>query len=180
MLAAIFALAACGKKETDSKDIADTINRATHDSLNVKRDLEFVTTAAELGMLEVSLGQLAMKKAKTNEVRAYGQSMVADHGAANEELQRLAQIKVIVLPDTISEDQQEKYAELAEKAGLDFDKAYIDLMIDDHEKTIREFEREADKGREQEIRNWAAGKVPTLKHHLEMAKKAKETLETAR
>ncbi len=42
-------------------------------------------------------------------------------------------------------------------------------MVTDHEETIERFKSVANNGQQQEIREWAAAKVPNLEHHLEMA-----------
>jgi putative membrane protein len=180
----VLTLIGCGQKNTteqDSKKEADKANEQALDSADVdtdvEKDLDFATTAAAGGMFEVNLGKLANQKGSNQQVKAFAQSMVADHGAAGQELKKLASTKSIVLPDTLTDDQQKKYSDLAEKSGADFDKAYIDLMVDDHEKDIKEFEKEAEKGHDPELKAWANGKLPTLNHHLEMAKQAKEALD---
>lgn len=62
-----------------------------------------------------------------------------------------------------------KYDELAKKSGVDFDKAYLSAIIDDHKKTIKLFEKESKRGDDAELKSWATNTLPTLRHHLEMA-----------
>jgi len=62
-----------------------------------------------------------------------------------------------------------KYDELAKKTGVDFDKAYLSAIIDDHKKNIKLFERESKRGDDAELKSWATNTLPTLRHHLEMA-----------
>jgi putative membrane protein len=64
--------------------------------------------------------------------------------------------------------------DLQEKSAKDFDKDYIDFMVNDHEDDIDAFEKQAENGKDAELKSWAAGKVTTLKHHLEMAKATQE------
>src|SRR5262249_9556246 len=58
-------------------------------------DRHFVKTAAEGGMAEVQLGQLAVEKASNPKVKDFGQRMVTDHGKANDELKSIAASKNI-------------------------------------------------------------------------------------
>src|SRR5258708_12575208 len=61
-------------------------------------DVKFYRDAAEGGMAEVAMGNLAQQKAHSQSVKDFGAQMVKDHSAANEKLQALAQSKNITLP----------------------------------------------------------------------------------
>ncbi len=49
-------------------------------------DSMFVKKAAQGGLAEVELGQLATQKAANEEVKKFGQRMVDDHSKANDQL----------------------------------------------------------------------------------------------
>src|SRR5207237_8653563 len=57
-------------------------------------------------------------------------------------------------------------------AGPKFDKQYLTLMEQDHQQTIKAFEKEAASGNDAEIKAWAAKTLPTLKQHLSMVTNA--------
>ena len=61
-------------------------------------DAKFYRDAAEGGMAEVAMGNLALQKAQSPSVKDFGAQMVKDHSAANEKLKALAQSKNITLP----------------------------------------------------------------------------------
>jgi putative membrane protein len=165
------------KQQEDSKEEAKEENKEKFDETDLKADWEFAIAAADGGMAEVELGKLAESKGTDPQVKAFGQSMVADHGKANEELKALAQQKNISIPDSVSDKYKKKYDDLSEKSGAEFDKAYIENMIEDHEKDIDAFRKESEDGKDPELKSWAAAKLPILTHHLEMAKKAKEAFD---
>ena len=133
-------------------------------------DKEFVMAAAEGGMLEVKLGELAVKKGTSQKIKDYGNTMITDHAKANEELTALAKQKKIMLPKKISSAKQQKYDSLASEKGETFDMLYMNMMIASHEETVGVFEKETVAGKDAELKKWADAKVPALKHHLEMAK----------
>jgi len=132
-------------------------------------DQRFASTAAEGGMLEVKLGELAMKKGSSKDVKDFGKGMVNDHSKANNELKTLAKKKNITIPTSISQEKQQQYDSLASMSGDKFDKVYMNMMLLSHEQTINLFETEVNKGEDPEIKKWAGQKVPVLKHHLHMA-----------
>lgn len=131
---------------------------------------EFMKTAAQGGMSEVKLGELAASKAQNADVKAFAKKMVEDHSKANSELKALAEKKKFTLPTSISEDQQEAYDELAKLSGAEFDKKYVEMMVEDHEEDVEAFQEQADDGEDADIKAFAAKTLPTLKSHYEMIK----------
>jgi putative membrane protein len=132
-------------------------------------DQRFASTAAEGGMLEVKLGELAMKNGSSKEVKDFGKGMVTDHSKVNNELKALAKTKKITIPAGLSKAKQQQYDSLASIKGDKFDMVYMNMMLLSHEQTINLFQTEANKGEDPEIKKWAEQKVPALKHHLQMA-----------
>lgn len=156
-------------KETETTEIAKDANEEKFDDTKLEDDTEFAVEAANGSMLDVQLGQLALKNGTSAAVRDFGGMMVKDHGAANEELKAIAQSKNITLPAAINEDAKKMYDDLATKKGADFDKAYIEMMEDHHEKAINKFEEQAKDGNSPELKAFAAKVLPTLKSHKEKA-----------
>ena len=177
LLSVLLVAVSCGgKNNRDSKDTAEEQNDQKYEDSDAERDTDFAVEAADGGMFEVQLGQLAVTSASSPQVKQFAQMMVDEHGKANEELKTLAQEKSITLPATLSDKRMEKYNDLSKKSGNEFDEAYIDLMVKDHKDDIDKFKKEADKGNDMAVAAWAAGKVPVLEHHLQMAQSAQETL----
>ncbi|MEJ7644528.1 MAG: DUF4142 domain-containing protein [Chryseolinea sp.] len=174
----LLAFAACNKKvDNDSKEIAEDQNEEKFEDTKVEDDTEFAVAAADGGLLEVKLGELAVANGLSPEIKKFGQSMVDDHGKANQELKGLAEQKQITIPTTLSDKNQEKYDDLALKKGADFDEAYAEFMVKDHKDDIDAFKKEAEKGNDSELKAWAAEKVPVLEHHLMMAEAAEKMVE---
>lgn len=170
-----FSAASCDSgKKTDSVDAASDINDARGNEF--EKDAEFAVDAADDGIFEVEAGKLAAQRAASPRVQEFARMMVVDHTKASEELRALAGDKGIALPDVMSEERQEKYYDLDRKSGAEFDRQYMDLMVDAHKEAVELFERIADRGESLEIRDWAASKVPVLQHHLEEAERIRDSL----
>jgi putative membrane protein len=129
-------------------------------------DSSFYKNAAEGGMSEVDLGNLAQQKSSNPSVKDFGAMMVKDHTAANEKLKAIAAAKGIDLPSSASVGQMATEGKLKLLSGETFDKSYIKGMIDDHKEDIKEFEKEATAGRDPDAKAFAAATLPTLKMHL--------------
>jgi putative membrane protein len=153
------------KKELEAKD-----------STQMEDDVKFAVTAANGGLLEVQLGKLAKTKATSPQVLEFASMMVDDHSAANKELMDLAGKKVITLPAILDNKTQKEYNDFEKMGKKDFDKAYMDYMVKDHKEDIDEFKKEAENGKDAELKAFANKTIPVLQHHLEMAEKANSAL----
>lgn len=132
-------------------------------------DVIFANDAAQAGMLEVKLGELALKKGKSEDVKKLGQHMITDHTKANKELMALATKKSIKLPTTLSVEGKAAYEALSKTMGEDFDKAYSTQMIKDHDKAVSKFKIESETGQDSDLKSWASKTLPVLEHHLMMS-----------
>ncbi len=129
-------------------------------------DLDFYRTAAEGGLAEVEMGNMAEQQAHSQSVKDFGALMVKDHSAANEKLKTLAESKNITLPANTSVEEMAAKAKLKALSGTAFDKSYIKGMIKDHQEDIAEFRKEATSGRDPEARAFASATLPILEAHL--------------
>lgn len=170
------AATSCGNNNPDPKKEAAEENKAKFDSTNLEDDTKFAVAAADGGMMEVELGKLALVNGSSKTIKQFAQMMIDDHSKAGEELKALATSKNITLPAALSNKNQDALNDLSKKKGNDFDKAYASFMVDDHKEDIDEFRKQAENGKDADLKNWAAGKVPVLEHHLMMARAADSTV----
>ena len=137
-----------------------------------KNPSDFMQDAAKGGIAEVQMGQLAMKNGGSADVKKYGQMLVTDHKKANDELAALAKKKGIVIEakDVKNKDASNDEQDMAKLKGADFDKEFIDHAVKDHEKDVDEFQKQADKSDDADLKAFAAKTLPTLQKHLDQAK----------
>ncbi|MDB4999043.1 MAG: outer membrane protein-like protein [Mucilaginibacter sp.] len=166
-------------KPKDSTEAATDTNEKkldAKDSTEVVDDAKYAVEAANGGMLEVELGKLAQNKAISPAVMKFANMMVADHTKANNELKTLAASKKISLPTTLGEKFQKDYDDFSKMKREDFDKAYTDYMVKDHKEDIEEFKKEANDGKDPDLKAFANKHVPILEHHLLMAQQANDAV----
>ena len=163
---------ACNNEaKDDSVEKAEEANEAKESTTTVKEDdSEFLVEAASGGMMEVEAGQLAATKAQNPRVKAFASMMVEDHTKANEELKALASGKSITLPTAVGEDHQKHITELREKSGMDFDKAYMKMMVDDHNDDVEDFQSASNNAKDESVKAFAAKTLPVLRMHLDSAR----------
>jgi putative membrane protein len=149
---------------TTTGESGGTLTSMTND------DKEFVSKAGMGGLAEVQMGNLALQKASSADVKAFGQRMVTDHSKANAELAQLATVKGLALPTELGGEHKDAYDHLNSLSGAEFDKAYMKHMVEDHEKDVAEFDKASTSATDADVKAWAGKTLPTLKEHLEQAK----------
>lgn len=132
-------------------------------------DRKFMDNAAQGGMAEVELGQLAQEKGKSQEVKDFGKRMVDDHTKANDQLKQLASQKGVTLPTDLNAKDKATKARLEKMSGSQFDQAYMKDMVMDHKKDVAEFQKESKSAMDPDLKSWAGQTLPTLQEHLKMA-----------
>jgi len=182
MFAGLFAAGMCFAQKTDqsanSRQGANygqttttsqgSANRATNGS-NAMADHSFVTKAAQGGLAEVELGNLAESKASSPAVKQFAQRMVSDHTKANDQLKSIASKDNIQLPTTMDAKDRAEKDRLDKLTGADFDRAYMRYMVSDHRNDVSEFQHEADNGKNPDVKEWAGKTLPVLQEHLTLA-----------
>jgi putative membrane protein len=133
-------------------------------------DTAFAMKAAQGGMAEVKLGQLAVDKASNPDVKAFGQRMIDDHSKANDQLKSICSGENMTPPADLDAKDQATYDRLSKLSGPAFDKAYMKDMVKDHEMDIKEFQKEANSGKDPQLKQFAQTTLPILQSHLSDAK----------
>jgi len=151
-----------------SPGMTDTQNTGSANRMAMG-DSTFATKAAAGGMAEVKLGELAKTNASSADVKSFGERMVTDHSKANEQLKQIATTKGMTLPTSLNAKDQATYDRLSKLNGAEFDAAYMKDMVADHKTDVSEFKKEADKGTDTDLKQFASSTLPTLQEHLQMA-----------
>jgi putative membrane protein len=103
-------------------------------------DPQIAHIAYTAGQIDIAAAQLALKKSKNKDVRAFAADMERDHKAVNDKALALVK-KLNVKPEDnptsqqLSKQASDKRAELSKLNGAAFDKAYIDNEVAYH-KTV--------------------------------------------
>jgi|GEM_PF-3684498 len=146
-------------------------SRGARDEGKALTDNEFVTKAASSGLAEVAIGKLGQEKAKNADVKKFAERVVTDHSKANEELIRIAKDSGITVPDKPSAEHEQHVKHFSEGAARDFDKDFVNHMVNSHTKGVDLFTKASKELKNEKLRGFAEKTLPTLKEHLEIAKK---------
>jgi putative membrane protein len=137
----------------------------------VMQDKMFLRKAAEGGIAEVKLGQLAAEKGSSEEVKAFGQKMVDDHTKLNVQIAQIADSMGVMLPKSMNKEDQTEYDKLGALSGDDFDIEYLSFMVKDHHKDLHEFRVEAASPTDSTLHNEVVKAQGVIHEHTVMVDK---------
>jgi putative membrane protein len=140
----------------------------------VTADQNFILAAAQGGMTEVKLGDLAAQNGTRADVKEFGQMMVKDHSAINADLKALASQKGVTLPDSLDTKHQGMVDKLAALSGSAFDEAYISAMVKGHKMDAKAFKAESVATTDADIKSFVDKSLPVVEMHLEHIKAMKK------
>jgi putative membrane protein len=145
-------------------------------------------------MAEIELGKIASERAANAQVKQFGQMMVKDHTMAGNELKQAIGGKI-----QVQEQMDEKHRDLAQKLrglqGVEFDREYINAMVDGHQEVKGMLEDRAGNAKTTEtgapsttasagtdqldaaVNQWAAKTLPAVERHLQRAEQLRDTLQ---
>jgi putative membrane protein len=154
---------------TSNTAAADSATQATPRTPLSAQDSTFVMKAAMGSMMEVEAGNAAQQNATNDRVKSFATMMVNDHSKANSELMALASGRGVTIPTAIPADKQKHMDEMRKMKGKQFDNHYMSMMVNDHQKTIADFEKQANSGADAELKAWAQKTLPVLQMHRDSA-----------
>jgi putative membrane protein len=135
-------------------------------------DRKFILDAAQSGFHEVQMGMLGVERGTNNDLKAYAQRILDDHTLSNAELQALARLKGVALPDPTRTDQSA--VNLSRLTGINFDQEFVREAIEGHLRDLAAFEKEDQSSTaDVDIKGFAHSTLPKLRTHLEQARALK-------
>ena len=162
---------------------------------------EFINIMAIAGMAEVQLGKVAAERGQDPDVKAFGQMMVKDHTAANDELKQVVSQAGGQLPTQLDVKHRELADRLMKLQGEEFDREYIKAMIEGHEDVADHLLRQVgwigtstrdesgvpvavgtsgSASGDTSVRFWAMKTLPVVQQHLQRAREIQDKLQKDR
>jgi putative membrane protein len=137
--------------------------------------LKFIKTAHEAGLTEIEASKIAKAKSANSQVKSFADMMITDHTEMAKYVDSLAKDKFVMVLSNVSHDHQIVLDSLAKKSGAEFDKAYMEMMVADHEEATELF-NENEKSNYSAVRKVAFRWSSILENHLKEAKQVQATL----
>lgn len=148
--------------------------------LDPKTDTQtFLTIAAAEQRVEIALGQLAAQRAQNDRVKEFGSQMVEQHEKVRQEAEELASKHHVQLSTKLTPEDKQKVDELSQLSGHEFDRAYMNFTLHNHENTFEQYQQHISTMRYPDLREYFASTLPILKVHRDQARLVKGSLQTS-
>jgi putative membrane protein len=122
-------------------------------------DRDFIKDVTQANLAELDLARAAADKSTTPDVKQFAQRMVTDHTTAGDKLNAIASENAVTVDSQLDDRHRDLREKLLQKQGLEFDRDYMDAMVDEHQKLVDKLESRIDKDT---LSKW---KTDTTAHH---------------
>lgn len=124
-----------------------------------RRDKGFVHDMAIANMVEIELGKLAPERSTDDEVKKFAQLMIDDHTTSLNALKAIAGQYNIPVPAELDGRHARLRDKIAKWHGIEFERAFVDAAIDQHEDTLDELEDRVDEAKVAEYKAEMADRI---------------------
>jgi putative membrane protein len=152
-------LAACALQAQPSSDISH-------------RAKEFLKDAAQANQTEIAMANVAEGKSQNTQVKDLARMLRTDHEQNYAQLQSIAQAHGITLDPSLDMLNQHEVNRLQKANDAEFDREYTKVMLKDHVKCIKRFDKAGADIEEQDVKQYAQNTLPALRHHLQKSEEA--------
>ena len=131
---------------------------------------------------EIEQAQLAQTKSKDPHVLSFASMMINHHTQAKQQEQAMG-MSTAASPvlQTLSSQGRQTMATLQDKTGKDFDRAYLQAQIEQHQTVLDTIDRQLlPSAKNPQLRSHLQGMRPTIEQHLKAAKDAQQALNTSK
>jgi putative membrane protein len=144
-----------------------TTNQTAQSEINA--DMTFIRHAGSANQMEIQLGQVAQSRASNSAVKQFGQRMVDDHTRMQNQLTAVVTNTGVSYQPTLEFRHQQLASRIQRLSGAEFDRAYMQAMIQAHQEDVQQFQTQSQSARSTQIRNLSSSSLPVLQQHLSLA-----------
>jgi putative membrane protein len=155
----LITLASCSKDDDDN--INTNVPNAT--------DNNFMAWAAHYHLSEAELGELALTSSANDSVKMFAQMMVTDHNAWINSLDSAAVLYSFQFPDAPDSARAAFKVQLSGLVGYDFDTAYINSRVRDHQWAAQLYQNVINNGNAASVKAHATRILPAIQLHQQRA-----------
>jgi len=134
-------------------------------------DRKFIEKVASDNMADLKLARLAIDKSANETVRDYARMIIDQRQELGQKLDVIAVEQGFPEPTSIDTLHQQVYDQLASLEGDTFDRAFLQVMKDDHEQEVRDFDKATTELKNPELKKLAISTLPSLKQHEARARR---------
>lgn len=134
-----------------------------------KADRKLYVKLAESNLAEIASAKQAQAKSNDEQIKAFAQHMIDDHGMALDQLSVLARNKHVELPSVPDEKHRKLAERMADMSAIDFNSQYAQAAVVDHRATLKLLDKITSSAKDEDLKALAKKMKPKVQSHLKMA-----------
>jgi putative membrane protein len=176
------ALLGCAGSDTDDDAVVEDTGAAGTAAPAAPSDAEIAHIVVTANTIDIDAGRLAGEKGENAEVKAFGERMVTDHTAVNEQASQLAgRLNLTPADNGTSQSLQssatQTMSDLQGRSGADFDRAYIEHEVAYHQQVLDAIDNTLiPNAQNAELKALLEQTRPAIAAHLDMARSIQSKL----
>ena len=148
----------------DSIARADKTTTVT-DTVTTERNARWVSEVLESNYAEIAMAKQAQQKATNSELKNLATMLEKDHMALVNEAKDLAGKKNWTVATAETSDDMRKREEMMDDDVTEYQKDWLEMMEDRHERSVKKFEDASDDDYDADLKTWINNTIPKLRAH---------------
>lgn len=170
----------CGPQErnteTSEADNDATVDAVMSDNENLQEDTDFLVSAHINSQLQVALGQAATQQSQSPRVQEFGAQLVNENEVVQHNISALAEGAGIEIDPALTPEYASLVDSVQTLSGREFDEAFLDLVIEEHDEDIDRFTRLTSRAENPIVRNMISDNLEILRRRKNQAEELKDNL----
>ena len=118
--------------------------------------------------VEILTGKLAEDRAQSREVKKFARTLAQEHQKNDKQLTQMAKKQGVTLKPEMNDEQKESFEQLFQAQGPEFDRQFLEMQQQAHERTIQQLQEARDEVQDPKLQAMIKQTLPALqKHHKE-------------
>ena len=131
---------------------------------------EFLIQVMEDSLAEMELCMVALDNAERDDIKAFAQSMLDEHGKFGQQIEQMAQSMKIAFPKKMRAEHARLLRDIGKLQGDQFERRFVEQNLQYHENDLKVFEHYAAQEQEGAVKELADAGVKLFTKHLKMVK----------
>ncbi len=131
-------------------------------------DMEFLHKTLEDDLAQEQMGQLAVQKSQSEDVKQFGEKMAQIHEQLTDQITPVAKKLGVDEPKQPSKKDRQEIEKMQSLSGADFDAAFIRAMLKDQQDDLKSFKSESESSQDPTVQQLAKMDEPVLSQHLQI------------
>lgn len=194
-------LGGCARKSSSGSTAGSGTNAEASADVRAEMEKDLVRQIHLMNQLEIRAGELAKQKAQNTAVKQFATRLVQEHRAADERISRIAEQRGVDLPSMEMQrtagsgsgdmsqalenergmtpemhQSMQQMEELRRLRGREFDLAFMQLMVEDHENMLRSMESMGVRVEDPVLQSELSAMTDSVRTHRDLAQSITEKL----